>query len=156
MGNNNHEPKTVMDIAKKKAFEGAFVKLEDLQKQDGMIADALAGLSNQTMGVIQTLITAISPKDDDIEYRQILLRARWKDEEQRQRYVKALAVCRMVGAKKAAQTLLDLITAQSAGDGAELRHDAIEGITHTTFTTREEYAKRKKYEGSNKSNSPIS
>ena len=76
--------------------------------------------------------------------------------EQRDKYVKALATCRMTGAVKAATTLLDLITADSSGDDGALMREAIEGITHTTLTTRDELNKKKNGYGNNsKQNSPI-
>lgn len=148
---NGH--KTIEQLAKEKAFEGKIIHIGELQRQDGILAESVDKMAAKGLGVIQTLITA---KDDDVDYRQILKLARWKDEIQRDRYVKALAVCRMTGAKMAAKTLLDKITADSAGDNGAIMREAIEGITHTTLTTREELSRKfKNNDNRYKSNSPI-
>lgn len=149
---NGHK-KTVEQMAQEKAFKGVTVRLGEMQRQDGIIAEAMdKSFATQGLGVIQTIITA---ELDDKNYRQILKRARWKNQEQRDKYVKALAVCRMTGAINAAQTLLDMITADTAGDGGALLHEAIEGLTHTTLTTKEEIEKKKRHDNKSKSNSPI-
>jgi len=144
--------KSIEQMAQEKSFKGLIVRMGEMQRQDGIIAEAMDKSIGQGLGVIQTLITA---EPDDKNYRQILIRARWKNQEQRDKFVKALAVCRMTGATQAAQTLLDLITADSAGDNGAIRHEAVEGITHTTLTTREELSKKKKYDDSKRSTSPI-
>ena len=150
---NGNGKKTIEQMAKEKAYDGLIVRASQLHRQDGIITEALEKSIAHDRGVIQTLITA---ELDDKNYRQILIRARWKNQEQRDKYVKALAICRMVGAKKAEQTLLDLITADTAGDDGALRHETNEMITHTTLTTREELERKKKhgdYKG--KTTSPI-
>jgi len=153
MDEEGNGKKSIEQMAQEKAFGGLIVRIGEMQRQDGIIAEAMDKSIGHNLGVIQTLITA---EADDKNYRQILIRARWKNQEQRDKFVKALSVCRMVGATQAAQTLLDLITADSAGDDGALRHEAVEGITHTTLTTRDELSKKKKYnDNRNKSSSPI-
>ena len=151
MGEGNGQ-KTIEQMAQEKAYGGLIVRIGEMQRQDGIITEAMDKMIGRNLGVIQTIITAES---DDENYRQILKRARWKNQEQRDKFVKALAVCRITGAKKAAKTLLDLVTADSAGDNAVWIGEAIEGLTHTTLTTREEISKKKKYDDKNRSSSPI-
>jgi len=155
MNTNNNGGKTIEQMAQEQAYTGLIQTIGSMQRQDGIITEAMDKMRGQGLGVIQTIITAES---DDKNYRQILKRARWRNQEQRDKYVKALAMCRITGAVKAAQTLLDLITADSAGDNAVWINEAIEGLTHTTLTTKEEISKhRKKYDDyRNKTTSPIS
>ena len=152
METSGNGKKTIEQMAQEKAFTGLVVRMGEMQRQDGIMAEALDKSINKSLGVIQTLITA---EEDDVNYRQILIRARWKNQEQRDKFVKAIAVCRLVGAKAAAKTLFDLITADSAGDNGAIRIEAVEGITHTTLTTREELSKKKKHEYASRSTSPI-
>lgn len=153
MNTDGNGKKTIEQMAQEKAFTGLVVRMGEMQRQDGIIAEAMDKSINKSLGVIQTLITA---EENDANYRQILIRARWKNQEQRDKFVKAIAVCRMVGATQAAKTLLDLITADSAGDNGAIRSEAIEGITHTTLTTREELKKKKDDYNRSRSTSPIS
>lgn len=143
--------KTIEQMAKEKAFKGLIVRIGELQRQDGIIAEAIDKSNSRNLGVIQTMITA---ETDDSNYRQILKRARWHNQEHRDKFVKAIAVCRITGAIKALQTLLDMITADSAGDNAIWSKEAIEGLTHTTLTTHENIDRKKKYDNS-KQGSPI-
>jgi len=142
--------------ARKEAFKGAVIKLSELQRQDGLIAESIDKSMRHTQSVIMTTITATS---DDKDYRQILKRARWKNTEEMDLYVHALAVCDYTGAVMARKHLLDRITAHSAGVDAEGLHEALVALTHTTFTTQslldKKYQKQGGYDG-NKSNSPIS
>ena len=148
---NGH--KTTEQMAKENAFKGVVLRLGELQRQDGIITEAIDKSMSHSLGVIQTLITA---KDDDADYRHILKLGRWKNQEHRDKFVKALAVCRITGAKMAAKTLLDQITADSAGDNGAIFHEAIEGLTHTTFTTQDTLDKKKKYDNNKShSSSPI-
>jgi len=151
-GNDERAKKTLPETLAK-SRPGATIELSTLRRQDGMIARFLDSTRTQNQGVVQTLITAI---DDDNHYRQILKLARWKNPKQIDLFVKALNVCRITGARNALRHLLDTITAQSAGENAALMHEAVEAITHTTWTTREEVDKRKRNEQRNKTNSPLS
>jgi len=132
---NGNGRKSIEDMAQDKAlaqfFPGATIRIDDLVRRDGMIAESIDKAQNKTGSVIMTMITA---EQDDANYRQILKRGRWANQEHRDKYVKALAVCRITGAKKAAQVLLDLITADSAGDDGVWIREATEALTHTTMT----------------------
>jgi len=151
---DNNGGKSIEEMALEKGFGGLVVRLGEMTRQDGIITEAMDKMRGRNLGVIQTMITA---EDDDKNYRQILKRARWKSEEQRDKYIKALAMCRITGAIKAAQVLFDKITADSAGDKGEWIRETIEGITHTTITTHDELSKKKKgYDDyRNRSSSPI-
>lgn len=145
--------RTIEEMAEAKAYKGLIVRAGDLLRQDGIITEAMDKMTGKGLGVIPTLITA---EEDDKNYRQMLIRARWKNEEQRDKYVKAIAVCRITGAKKGAQTLFDKITADQAGDEGALRREAYTALTQSTFITREEFERKKKHDDSrSKSTSPI-
>jgi len=152
MGEDGNGRKTIEDMAKEKVFEGATIKLEDLMRRDGMIAESIDKSRGQQGGVIMTMITA---EEEDKHYRQILKRGRWANQEQRDKFVKALAVCRITGAKKAAQVILDLITANSAGDNGAWIQETVEGLTHTTMTWNDNNKNGSKKKHVN-DNSPIS
>ena len=152
MEGNGNGKKTIEQLAQEKAYTGLIVRIGELQRQDGIITEAMDKGAARNLGVMQTLITA---EEDDKNYRQILIRARWKNQEQRDKYVKAIAVCRMTGAVKAMQTLLDLITADTAGDNGIIRQETLEGMTHTTFTSKNEMGKKYKNDNRNKTDSPI-
>ena len=147
--------KTIEDLALEKRFEGLILNMGDMVRQDGIIAEAVDKSKAQSLGVIQTMITA---ETDDANYRQMLKRARWKNQEHRDKFVKAIAVCRMTGAVKAAKTLFDLITADSAGDDGAWIQETIEGLTHTSLTTKSEIEKKKRQDDNKyrSSASPIS
>lgn len=151
---DNGNKKTIEQMAQERAYDGLIVHIGELQRQDGIITESIDKSIGRSLGVIQSIITAES---DDKNYRQILRRARWKNQEQRDKYVKALSMCRIVGAVKGAKTLLDLVTADQAGDNGIWIHETGEMLTHTTLTTREEIDKKKKrfYEDRSKSTSPI-
>jgi len=135
--------KSIEDMAKEKVFEGVTLNLADMQRQDGIITEWLDKSKNRNLGVIQTVINAV---DDDKNYRQILKLGLWKNTEEQDKAVNALAVCRLTGAKNAMRTILDRITARSAGVNGELIHEAFEALTHTTFTTNSMLEKKKRYE----------
>ena len=147
--------KTIEQMAQERAYKGLIVHIGELQRQDGIITEAVDKSMGRSLGVIQSIITA---EEDDKNYRQIFRRARWKNQEQRDKYVKAFAMCRITGAVKAAKTLLDMVTADSAGDDGVWIRETGEMLTHTTLTTREEIDKKKKkwYEDRSKTTSPIS
>lgn len=113
--------------------------LRALQRQDGAVENS----PGHKLGVVMTIITA---EGDDKDYRQILKRARWANQEQRDKFVKAIAVCRLVGAKVAEKVLLDLITANSAGDNGVWIREASDALNHTTLTTYNRGQKKDGYE----------
>ena len=154
MPGSNGDKKTIEQMAQEKAYDGLIVHIGELQRQDGIITESIDKSIGRSLGVVQSIITA---EEDDKNYRQIFRRARWKNQEQRDKYVKAFAMCRIVGAVKAAKTLLDMVTADSAGDSGVWIHETGEMLTHTTLTTREEIDKKKKkwYNDTSKSSSPI-
>jgi cytosine/adenosine deaminase-related metal-dependent hydrolase len=142
---------TLKDVLKDKAFKGATVNLGELRRQDGLIAESLDKGQRNNLGVVQTFITAV----DDDNYRQILKLARWRSPRHTELYVKAINICRVTGAPNALRTILDMITAQSAGENAALMHEAAEALTHTTVTSREEIERKKRNDQRAKSNSPL-
>lgn len=149
--------KTIEEVAEAKAFKGGRIDLAELVRRDGLIAEAIDKSHNQSQGVIQTLITAVS---DDKDYRQILKRAIWKTDEEIDKAVNALAECDMTGADNAKRYVLDRITARSAGINGQLLEMALEGLTHTTFTSERSMDRKKNHwwskdDNRSKSNSPI-
>lgn len=145
---------TLAGEVKKSVFKGATITMGEMMRQDGIIAEAIDKQNTRSLGVVQTFITAI---DDDKHYRQILKLARWRNARHREIYVKALNACRITGAWNAWRTLLDMITAEAAGEDGALMHEAAEALTHTSITTREEIERKKKFERTrDKSTSPLS
>lgn len=137
-----------------KEFQGVTIDLKTLQRQDGLIAEAIDKSRNQNQGVIMTILTA---EQDDKNYRQILKRARWKNPEEIDKAVLALGEARMTGAKNAEQIILDRVTAHSAGIDAQIIRESYEALTHTTFTNRliGDSKRRQEYDNYRSRNSPI-
>lgn len=153
-GNNGNEPLTIDQLAERKAaFPGATIPLENWIKRDGQIAEAIDKANAQHTGVIQSFINAIN---DDKNYRQILKSTLWKSTEEQDKAVLALACCEMTGANHARKMILDRLTARSSGINGFLMHEALEALTHTTFTSQHyDFTKRKNGKRDN-SSSPIS
>lgn len=152
MSGNGH--KTIDEAVEEKVFEGVTINIGELQRQDGQIAEAIDKASAHNLGVIQTVIHAVNNDDD---YRQILKLAIWKNTEEQDKAVNALSICRLTGAKKAMRTILDRITARSAGINGALIHEAFEALTHTTFTQQTLGGSKKRWhDDREKSNSPLS
>jgi len=152
---NGKEPsETVEEMARREAFKGTVVKLSELQRQDGLIAESIDKSIQHNQSIIMTTITAVS---DDKDYRQILKQANWRSTEEMDLYCHALAVCDFTGAVMARKHLLDRITAHSAGEGRQAIRDGLEALTHTTFTTQHDMEKKNKWGNNdrNKSSSPI-
>lgn len=152
-GNGEKSPE---QMAKEKLFAGIEVGSGELRRQDGLIAESLDKAGHRNLGVIQTTITA---EQDDKNYRQILIRGRWRSREEMDKGANALAVCDICGARKARQYLLDRFTIHTAGQDGAAIHDALEALTHTTFIT-ENKQKKKWYQGGDRngnrsSSSPI-
>ena len=154
MNHDGDGKKTIEQMAQEKAYSGLIVRIGELQRQDGIITESIDKSIGRGTGVIMSVITA---EEKDENYRQIFSHARWNNQEQRDKYVKAYSMCRITGAKKAAKTLLDMVTADAAGDEGVWIRETESMLTHTTLTTREEIDKKKKkwYEDRSKSTSPI-
>ena len=118
--------------AEGKAFEGARVSLKDLEREDGIIAEAASKIGRANIGV---LMRAMSAFDSDKEYRQVLKTGNWKTLEKARQAVKAIDECRLVGYEEGIKSILDDITAQSAGENMSLLFKVFETLTHTTFTS---------------------
>jgi len=129
MENNGH--KTPQEIVETKTFNGAVVTLNELRRQDGLIAESIDKNMGKSFGVIQTILAPC----DDSNYRQILKFTRWKNTEEQDKCINALKACDRTGAVKAKHVILDRLTARSAGIDAQLVNDALEALMHTTFTT---------------------
>ena len=149
---NNGGRKSVTEQAKDKAFEGLKIHIGELQRRDGEITEAVRqSLRTQGQGVIQTLITA----ETDENYRQIILRARWENKKQRRLFMKAIGICARANAKWGLRLLLDVVTADTAGDNGIARREAGEWLTHQSIAFREDIERKKKREHKSASNSPI-
>lgn len=149
----NNGKKTIEDMAEEKVFEGATIELGDLQRQDGLIAEAIDKAQSRNLGVIQTVITA---EQDDNNYRQILKRGVWKSTHEMDLAVAALAECEKTNAKQGKKVILDRITARSAGLNGQLISQALEALTHTHFITNSDNQRRRHYDGSTNPASPLS
>jgi len=152
MDDGNNGKRTLSEIAAERAaFPGAVVTLDQLVRQDGLIAESIDKASGQKLGVIQR---ALTPSTDE-DYRQILKMAVWKSPEEMDKAVAALAECDITGAVEVKKIILDRITARSAGVNGWLLHEAFEALTHTTFTSQT-IEQRKKWNGHrDNSSSPL-
>ena len=130
-GNGDAAIKTLEEIASLKTIDNNVIRLGQLARQDGLIAESIDKSAKQGQGVIQSVLSA----NDDEEERQILKHALWKSQEQRNLYVIALSHLRLTGATNARQTLLDLITANSAGDNGWLITESYHALNHTSIMT---------------------
>lgn len=130
--------------------EKNIIRLGQLTRQDGLIAEAIDKSAKQGLGVIQSVLTA----NDDEEERQILKHALWKDQEQRVKYVRALSDCRLTRAVNGRQTILDLISANSAGDNGWLILQSYHALNHTSYTLNDANQNRRRFFGGKSDNSP--
>lgn len=147
---NGH--KTIEEAAEQKVFEGVTVTLGELQRQDGIIAEAIDKQAHRQLGVIQSVISAV---EDDKHYRLILKYVPWKNDEQRRKAVLALQQCERTGAVQTKKAILDDLTAMCGGLDGWLLNWTKDALTHTTFTSNKKMEKKRERDG-NKSNSPLS
>ena len=151
MEESGNGSKTIEEMAKEEVFKGAIVNLKELQRQDGLIAEYIDKSRNQSLGVIPTFINANS----DDEVRQILKHAIWKTTEEQDKCVQAIAVCRITGATEGLRTILDRLTARSAGLNGFLMLEAFKTLSQTTFVSKSEQLKKGKYDSRSNPASPI-
>lgn len=133
MEDKDNGNKTIEEIAETKHIEGVVMRLGELQRQDGIITESIEKSSKSGQGVIQTVISAVA---SDANYRQILKLARWHNDHHRDITLAALRETDAAGAWKARKAILDKITAESGGNNGELIREALEALTHTTFTSQ--------------------
>jgi len=150
--NNGNGHSSIEDMARQKVFEGVTVDIGTLQRQDGIITQAIDKATKTGLGVIQTYIHA---ENDDNNYRQILKNAVWKNTEEQDKAILALAACALTGCKKGTKIILDRLTARSSGINGWLQSSAFEALTHTTFLTNNTNDRKKQYGNGNKTNSPL-
>jgi len=154
-GNGNGQ-QAVEDMAREKIvaehFKGCTVNINELRRQDGLIAESIDKSRNQGQGVIPTFINANS----DDEVRQALKHCIWKNTEEQDKCIQALAVCRITGAMKGTKTILDRIAARSAGVNGYLMEAAFRTLSQTTFISKSDQLKKGKGEYSNRPTDPIS
>lgn len=155
MADNGHDlAGMALEKALGNSIPGAKVKLEDLEREDGVLAKAAENIFRNNLGVLQRAMSAV---EDDEHYRQLLKLARWEKPQQYMCTCAALAECRLIGDEEGIKMILDVVTAQSAGEKGGLLHAILEALTHTTFTTN--YTGNKKHwwngNGKPKDNSPI-
>lgn len=153
--NNGNGHKTVESIAKETALkaclEGCTVDIKELRRQDGLIAESIDKSRNQTQGVIPTFINANS----DDEVRQILKHSLWKNTEEQDKCIQAIAVCRVTGATQGIMTILDRLSARSAGINGYLMEAAFRTLSQTTFVSKSEGLKKDKNGYSARPTDPI-
>jgi hypothetical protein len=118
--------------AEHEVFKGARIKIGDLEREDGIIAEAASKIGRSNMGV---LLRAMSAIPSDKEYRQILKAGNYQTREKAREAVKAMAENRFCGYEEGVTAILDDITAQSAGENQSLIFKVFETLTHTTFTS---------------------
>lgn len=153
---NGHDPAEIaLEQTVKQQFPGARVTLGQLEREDGIIAQAAENMNRNATGVLQRAMSAV---ENDEHYRQLLRLAYWDNPQQYVRTCAAIAECRLIGDDEGIRMIIDVITAQSAGLKGGLLHDIFEALTHTTFNTN--YSGNNKHwwqrNGKPKDNSPIS
>lgn len=124
----------------KKDFPGVVLNLRELQRQDGIIAEAIDRNHARSGGVIQTYINAVL---DNKDLRQILKHAYWRSFDEADRAVRAIAACESTGATRTLNMILHQIVSHQAGERGYLMHEAFEALTHTTFTTNSAEERKK-------------
>lgn len=155
-GNHTGEANELNEMAtveaEKESFKGARIPLKELEREDGVITEAVSKtIGRANMGVLLKAMTAV---ESDKEYRQILKFGNYRTREKARQAVKAIDECRRFGYEDGITAILDDITAQSAGENMELLRAVFETLTHTTFTTNS-IVSRKKGDDS-RSASPLS
>jgi hypothetical protein len=157
-GNNHNHDGEIGEIAvaeaEKVAFKGARIGVGDLEREDGIIAEAASKIGKSNMGV---LLRAMSAFDNDKDYRQILKSGNYATREKAREAVKGMDECRLVGYEEGITAILDDITAQSAGENAALLHAVFETLTHTTFTSNSNAPRKwwQKNDNGNQGASPL-
>lgn len=133
-GDDGFEPD---GIAAKEAMKGATIKLEDLRREDGILAKAAAdSVGKAHVGVLKQAITV---ELEESKRRQILYLANFVDRDQARKAVAAIGERLMCGVD--IDPVLDDIAAM-CGVNSERLHMALDAMSHTTFTTN--YQKGKK------------
>ena len=117
-----------------------------------MISESIDKANSRSAGVINSYITAIS---DNKNYRQILIHVPWKNTEEQDKYVLAIADCENTGATKALNLLLNRLSARCAGEHGFLMLESFKALTHTSYTWQQNTGKKNVSEYRNNNNSPI-
>lgn len=128
---------------------GATIPIENLDREDGILARAALSGNRNNSGVLHTLITAII---DTKDYRQELKTANFSSPRKALQAVKAIHSFKACGVPE--DEIIDAILALKAGVNMAFVHEILEALTHTTFTTNYRQEGKNKNAGS-KSNSPI-
>jgi hypothetical protein len=155
-GNGHRDPddlnETLTAEAEQNAVKGARMTLIDIEREDAVLADVANKIGKSNLGVLLRAMTAF---ESDKEYRQILKTGNYRTREKARQAVKAIDECRRFGNLEGIKSILDDITAQSAGENMELLKSVFETLTHTTFTTNST-ASRKAWQNDNAKSSPLS
>ena len=110
--------------------EGAVLPLEQLERDDGILARAASSANRNSSGVLQRLITAV---EQSKEYRQELKTGNYSSPRKALQAADAIHECLECG--MSIDQVLDEIIALKAGQNSALLHEVLEALTHTTFTT---------------------
>lgn len=125
-GDGHH---SIEELAENEAVKGALVHLRDFKRGDSSIAT----MAKSGLGVLQKLATAVLQKEEEHEYRQILLLADYLSTEEADRVSAAVAEAQRYGLSLT--PILDWITNRCAVRGG--RANLIkEVLTHQIITTQ--------------------
>jgi hypothetical protein len=145
---NGHDPDSDEAIR-----EGAVLPLELLEREDGILARAASSASRNNSGVINKLLTAVEASKD---YRQELKTGNYSSPRKALEAADAIREAIILGDTEGLEQIIDEIIALKAGANSALVHEALEALTHTSFTTN--YAGnngQRNQQNNGKKNSPI-
>lgn len=123
--NNGHTTLSDQDV--EDIFQGAKIGLEDLRKEDGILAKA--SMKNQAASSV--LQRAMTPVDND-NYRALLITG--IDPRKANKFVKAKAECERMYSNKGLDIIIDQLHADAGSSiGARLLA-LLKALTHTSYT----------------------
>jgi hypothetical protein len=127
------------------ALRGAFLKVEDLKREDGLITRP----QQSYQSLLHAVIHAIEKNQD---YRQELKVALFANSDESDLLVSAIAECHDLGMDET--PIIDQMIARSAGKNHDLLYKIFDTLTHSTFTSN--VSRDKKRSESRSGSSPLS
>lgn len=124
---NGHDPDS-----DEKIREGATIPLDMLRREDGIISLAASSANRNASGVLQKLITTIDKPED---FWQVIKTGNWTSPNRHMIAVDAIMECIELGDDIGLRWVVGTIIAGQAGVNSALVHEALQALTHTSFTT---------------------
>ena len=130
---SNHNP---VETAQQEAFKGAFLKLSELKREDGVMTRG----NPSAGGLLNRIMTA---EDKDINYRQELKTACWQSPEESDLAIEAINERLMCGVS--ISPLVDKIVARSAGVNASRIREILWAYAHAIVSGGQPGEDKKKH-----------